>query len=219
MPGDVTALFWDIGGVVLSNGWDEVTRERAVRKFSLDQQDLEARHAVAFPAYEKGQITFDEYMQRAVFWQPRPFSREEFQAFVFAQSTEKPEGRAVLDEVSASRRYLVAALNNEGLELNAYRIEKIPSAAQLLAVLYFVLPGNAQRPDEAIYRAALGVAQRQPGECIFIDDREENLEAPRRLGMRTIRFEEASQLREGACPARAYPPLRLRTLRIILIIA
>jgi putative hydrolase of the HAD superfamily len=46
-----------------------------------------------------------------------------------------------------------------------------------------------------IFRVALQVTQRQPEQCVFIDDRPLNLESPRRLGMNTIHHQNPEQLR------------------------
>src|SRR5712692_2567298 len=90
---EVTTLFWDVGGVILSNGWDRAAREQAAGKFGLDRLDFEDRHELSGPAFETGQVTLDEYMQRTIFYRPRPFTRAEFPAFLFAQSREYPEAR------------------------------------------------------------------------------------------------------------------------------
>ena len=190
----MTALFWDIGGVVLSNGWDHAARSEAARCFELDQEEIETRHQAPFAAFEVGKITLDAYLDQAVFFRPRPFTREEFTTFVFAQSTEYHETRAVLDELTASRRYLLAALNNEGLELNAYRIREFKLARNFTAFFSSCYLG-LRKPDPAIYRVALDITQRPAEECIFIDDRLENLAGAHQVGMRTVLFENPAQLR------------------------
>ena len=190
----VTALFWDIGGVILSNGWDAAARGEAARCFALDAADLEKRHEIPFAAFEAGKITLEAYLDQAVFYRPRPFTREELTAFVFAQSTENREARAVLDELTASRRYLLAALNNEGLELNAYRIREFNLTRNFTAFFSSCYVG-LRKPDPAIYRLALDITQRAADECVFIDDRPANLEGARQVGMRAIRFENPAQLR------------------------
>lgn len=190
---EVNALFWDLGGVLLSNGWDHEERAAAVQHFYLDAADFEQRHEAANDAWEKGQISMDDYLEQTVFYCPRSFSRVEFKNFVFAQSKENSGTRAVLDEVTATRRYLVATLNNESAELNDYRIRQFDLKRNFSAFLTSCYLG-VRKPDEAIYRKALGITQRAPEECIFIDDRLANLDVPRGLGMRTIHFEDPAQL-------------------------
>jgi len=192
--GDVTALFWDVGGVILSNGWDRAARAGAAKKFGLDWEDFQDRHELASPAFETGQITLDTYLQRTVFYRKRAFTRDEFIAFIFAQSEEFPESRAVLSGLARTGKYLLATINNEPLELNLRRIEQFNLRREFEAFFSSCFV-RVRKPDEAIYRLALEVTQRRAEECLFIDDRALNLECARQMGMRTIHFENAAQLR------------------------
>ncbi|HYL82871.1 MAG TPA: HAD family phosphatase [Candidatus Angelobacter sp.] len=193
MP-EINTLFWDIGGVILTNGWDRDSRREAAATFRLDWEEFEDRHDLSFPAFDTGQITLNEYLDRTLFYRPQPFSREEFTAFMFAQSKEYAETRAVLDKVTASGRYFVGAINNEPLELNQYRIEAFQLRRNFL-VFFSSCYVRSRKPEETIFRVALEVSQRPPEKCLFIDDRLLNLESPRRLGMNTIHHQGAEQLR------------------------
>jgi putative hydrolase of the HAD superfamily len=190
---DVTAMFWDIGGVILSNGWDHEQRSAVLERFGLDIREFDGKHAQAVEAFESGQMSLETYLQQTVFYTPRSFSLEEFKAAFFSQSTEIAGTRPVLDKVSGTGRYLLATLNNESAELNAYRIRHFGLTRNFSAFLTSCYLG-LRKPGAAIYQRALDITQRAPEECIFIDDRPENLEAPERLGMRTIHFQNAAQL-------------------------
>jgi putative hydrolase of the HAD superfamily len=191
---DITTLFWDIGGVVLTNGWDRESRKDAAATFHFDWEEFQDRHDLSFPAFDMGQITLNEYLDRTLFYRARPFTREEFTAFMFAQSKEYPEVRAVLDRVTASKKYFIGAINNEPLELNQYRIEAFHLRRNFL-VFFSSCYVRSRKPEEAIFRVALEVTQRPPEQCLFIDDRALNLESPRRLGMNTIHHWNVEQLR------------------------
>lgn len=191
---EVTALFWDVGGVILSNGWDRRDRTMAVKKFGLDWEEFEDRHELASPAYEAGEITLDTYLQRTVFYRKRDFTPQEFTTFILAQSSELPESRAVLTEVAGAGKYLLCTINNEGLELNEHRIREFKLRREFKAFFSSCYLG-IRKPNEGIYRLALEVTQRNPEECLFIDDRELNLECAQQLRMRTIHFRNAAQLR------------------------
>jgi putative hydrolase of the HAD superfamily len=190
----ITTLFWDIGGVILTNGWDRGSRKEAAATFHLDWEEFQDRHDLCFPAFDCGQITLNEYLDRTLFYRPRPFSREEFTAFMFAQSKEYPDTRAVLDKVTKTQKYFVGAINNEPLELNQYRIEAFDLRRNFL-VFFSSCYVHSRKPEEAIFRVALEVTQRPAEQCLFIDDRPLNLERPGKLGMNTILLEGAEQLR------------------------
>jgi putative hydrolase of the HAD superfamily len=191
---NISTLFWDIGGVILSNGWDELARADAAQRFSLDRDDYEQRHKRAEFDFETGAITLETYLDQTIFFRERPFSREEFKNFMFAQSKEKSETRALLDELTASRRYLLAAINNESLELNSFRIRKFALARNFMA-FFTSCYLRLRKPDPAMFQLVLGITQRPPEQCVFIDDRPKNLEPARVLGMHTILFQSAVQLR------------------------
>jgi putative hydrolase of the HAD superfamily len=191
----ITTLFWDIGGVILTNGWDTHSRRAAAETFHLEWEEFQERHELSFPAFDSGNITLDEYLNRTLFYRSRVFTREEFTAFMFAQSKEYPEARAVLDAAARTGKYFIGAINNEPLELNEYRIEAFQLRRDF-QVFFSSCYVHARKPEEMIYRIALEVTQRPAEECVFIDDRPLNLENPRRLGMNAVHYRSAAQLRE-----------------------
>jgi putative hydrolase of the HAD superfamily len=190
----ITTLFWDIGGVILTNGWDRGSRREAATAFNFDWDEFTDRHDLSFPAFDSGQITLNEYLDRTLFYRKRAFTREEFTAFMFAQSKEYPEARAILSTAAGTGKYFVGAINNEPLELNQYRIEAFNLRREFL-VFFSSCYVRSRKPEEHIFRVALEVTQRVPEQCVFIDDRPLNLESPRRLGMTVIHYENAGQLR------------------------
>jgi len=190
----LTTIFFDIGGVLLTDGWGHVSRRAAAEKFGLDWDEYSDRHEKVAHAIEVNGLTLERYLDRAVFYRPRSFTREEFRDFIFAQSQPKPDSLKIAEELAESGRYFMATLNNEILELNLYRIQQF-ALRRCFSVFFSSCFLGVRKPDEAIYRLALQTIQRAPEECIFIDDREVNLECPRELGINTILFKDAAQLR------------------------
>ncbi len=191
----VSTLFWDVGGVILTNGWGTASREEAARAFQLDWEDFRDRHEQFFAACEAGALTLDQYLERTLFYRARSFTREQFKGFMFAQSEPYPETRAILDQLTRSRKYRMATLNNEPLELNLYRIERFGLRERFIAFFSSCFLG-VRKPDPGIYRIAMQVTQCAAERCIFIDDRAQNLTPAQELGMTTIHFQSAAQLRE-----------------------
>ena len=190
----ITTIFFDIGGVLLTDGWGHDSRRAAAEKFGLDWDEYSDRHEKVAHAIEINRMTLEHYLDRAIFYRPRSFTRDEFREFIFAQSQPKPDSLKVAEELAKSGRYFMATLNNEILELNVYRIEKF-GLRRYFPVFFSSCFLGLRKPDEAIYQMVLQVARRAPEECIFIDDREVNLECPRELGIKTILFKDAVQLR------------------------
>ncbi|MGB6980333.1 MAG: HAD family phosphatase [Candidatus Acidiferrales bacterium] len=194
MP-EVNTLFWDNGGVILTNGWDRDARKAAVEKFHLDWDDFEDRHELMLNAFEIGQANLDEYLRRTVFYRSRSFTPDDFIAFMFARSQPFPESLAFLGALAATRRYTMSSLNNESLEINDYRIQKFHLRDYFGAFFASCYLG-VRKPHPGIYKLALEITQRAPAECIFIDDRGLNLECARELGMHAIQFQNVAQLRQ-----------------------
>ena len=191
---EITALFWDVGGVLLTNGWDRAARRRATEQFKLDWEEFEDRHELMVPDFEGGRLTLDEYLQRTVFYRARSFGREEFKASMFAQSQPLPEVLALAARLANSGKYLMATLNNESLELNLYRIQQFRLRDYFNAFFSSCFLG-VKKPERAIYRLASQITQRSLEECLFIDDRALNLECAQHLGMRTVHYQDPTQLR------------------------
>jgi putative hydrolase of the HAD superfamily len=194
MP-EVKALFWDNGGVILTNGWDRGARQKAVENFHLDWAEFEDRHELVLNAFETGKMTLDEYLRRTVFYRERPFTAEQFRDFVFAQSQAFPESLAFLGALARTRRYMLASLNNESREINEYRIEKFKLRDYFEAFFSSCYLG-VRKPDAGIYSLALQITQRGGAECVFIDDRALNLECAGEMGMHTIQFQSVAQLQK-----------------------
>jgi putative hydrolase of the HAD superfamily len=192
---EITTLFWDNGGVILTNGWDRDARKLAVGTFHLDWEDFEDRHELVLDAFETGALSLDDYLKRTVFYRPRSFTIEDFKKFMFEQSQPFPDSLAFAGELARSRKYLMAALNNESLEINEYRIKKFHLRDYFEAFFSSCYLG-VRKPNAGIYELALKITQCEPSACILIDDRGLNLECARELGMNTIQYKNLAQLLE-----------------------
>jgi putative hydrolase of the HAD superfamily len=191
----ITTLFWDNGGVILTNGWDRGSRKAAVEKFHLDWSEFEDRHELMLDAFEKGEITLEEYLQRTVFYTKRSFAPDEFKQFMLDQSQPFPEPLELLGKLASKPQYLMAALNNESLEINQYRVRKF-RLRDYFQVFFSSCYLGMRKPLPGIYNKSLKIAQRDPSECVLIDDRGLNLECAKELGMNTILFQNVAQLRD-----------------------
>jgi putative hydrolase of the HAD superfamily len=167
---NIQALFLDIGNVLLTNGWDRRMRQEAAAKFNLDHEEMNERHHLTFDTYEEGKLSLDEYLTRLVFYEDRPFTPEDFKAFMFAQSQPKPEMIDLISRLKARYGFKVATVSNEGRELTIYRIKKfnLKSFVDFFISSCFV---HIRKPDADLYRLALDCAQVPPEEAIYIDDR------------------------------------------------
>ncbi len=191
----IRAIFWDVGGVLLSNAWDHTERSEALLHFQLDETEFHARHEMVVSSFERGKITLDEYLDRTVFFRPRSFSREAFRDYMFSLSRPLPGMVEFAKSLEDSGKYLMGTINNESRELNYYRIERF-GLRKIFRLFFSSCFVGLRKPERDIYRLALETTQIPPEACCFIDDRALNLECAAQLGMRTIQMQTPEQLRQ-----------------------
>lgn len=188
-------MFWDVGGVLLSNAWDRTQREQALKHFGLDWDEFQDRHEMVVSSWERGKISLQEYLERTVFYRSRSFTPEAFREYMFSLSTPDDSALALARELAQSGRYTMSSLNNESRELNLHRIQTFGLRGIFTLFVSSCFVGY-RKPEEAIYRLALDLIQKAPEECCFVDDRPLNLESAARLGMQTVHMKDAQQLRQ-----------------------
>lgn len=179
----IACVFLDIGGVLLTDGWGRHARKRAARHFKLDSAELEDRHQLAWNTYQEGKLTLNEYMSLVVFHQKQPFTRVQFQRFMFAQSKPYPEMIALIARLKARHGLKIAVLSNEGRELNAYRIRKfrLDRFVDIFVSSCFV---HLLKPDLDIFRLALDLAQVPAKQVIYVENTPTFMQIAEGLGIR-----------------------------------
>lgn len=180
-----TTLFLDVGGVLLTNGWDSLIRKRVAAHFGLKLDDMEERHHLTFDTYEEGKLTLDEYLSRVVFYQKRPFTRAQFRRFLFAQSQPYPEMIELFSQLKKQYGLKIVVVSNEGRELNAYRIRryKLDRFVDAFISSCFV---HFRKPDTDIFRVALDIAHVQPREVVYVENTPMFVQIAEGLGIRSI---------------------------------
>jgi putative hydrolase of the HAD superfamily len=181
----ITHLFTDLGGVLLTNGWDRGLRKLVAAQFQVDPDEMDERHHLTYDTYEAGKISLSVYLRRVIFWEPREFTEEAVVDFMLSQARGFPEMIEMYKEVKAKNGLKVVVVSNEGRELTADRIRrfKLKEFVDIFVVSSYV---HFRKPDEDIFRIALDVAQAEPGEVVYVDDRQMFTEVACRLGMREV---------------------------------
>lgn len=190
----IRALFWDVGGVLLTNGWDRASRQEAADRFGLDPSELEERHQLVMAAFEAGRLSLAEYLEQTVFHSKRPFTLAQFKEFMLSRSQPDLEALQVAQEYAGSGTYLMATLNNESRELNEHRIHTF-GLRRLFQVFVSSCYVGYRKPEAEIYRMALDLTQQEPHACLFIDDRPLNLECAGLCGMNALLYRGVEPLR------------------------
>lgn len=190
----ITTLFLDIGGVLMTNGWDRHMREKAAHDFDLDLVDFEERHRQFYDIYESGKASLDDYLKGVLFYTERSFSMEKFKEFMFAQSKPFPDMIAFFSQLKKDYKLREVAVSNEGREIIEYRIKSAHLKSFLDDFFISAFVGY-QKPDQHIFQMALDVTQVSPNEVFYVDDRPEHLQAAAKLGIKGIQHKSLLETR------------------------
>ena len=183
---EITTLFLDVGGVLLTNGWGRQSRALAAKTFDLNLDEMEDRHHLTFDTYEVGKLTLEEYLSRTVFYEERPFTRDQFREFMFAQTQPYPEMIELVRKLKTQHELRIAVVNNEARELNSHRIRtfKLGEFVDFFISSCFV---HFRKPDADIFRLAMDIAQVPAEQVVYIDDQPLFVQVADGLGIRGIR--------------------------------
>jgi putative hydrolase of the HAD superfamily len=194
---EIKNILWDVGGVLLTNGWDHKERTAVLKQFGVEREPFEVRHTAANDAWERGDLSADDYLAQTVFCEPRNFSPEDFLEAMKQQSQWLPGGALrILQSLAASEKWKIATVNNEGREINDYRIASF-GLNRYFSCFFSSCYVGLRKPDPAIHRLALDVLQIEAEETVFIDDRQENVQGAASLGIHGIRYTGEESLRAG----------------------
>jgi len=181
----ITTLFTDVGGVLLTNGWDRKARRLACDTFHLDYEDIDERHHLSFDTYEEGKLTLDQYLDQVIFHAPRSFSHADFRTFMYAQSQPYPDMIALVKAVKQLNQLRLVVVSNEGRELTTHRVEQF-GLREFVDAFIFSSFVHFRKPDADIYRLALDVSQESPTQSLYIDDRPLFVQIANSLGIRSF---------------------------------
>ena len=195
MDKTISALFVDIGGVLLTDGWGHSFRKRAVKAFNLDSEELENRHAMVFETFEIGKLTLEEYLNLVVFYQPRSFSQKQFKEFMFAQSESDVKMIELMCQLKATYKLKIVVVSNESRELNDFRIQKFRLNVFVDAFISSCYVG-LRKPDADIFMLALDVAQVPADQVVYIENTSMFVKIAQGIGIRGICHTDYTSTRE-----------------------
>ena len=190
----IKTLFLDIGGVLLTNGWDHGARQRAAEAFHLNYQEIDERHHLTFDTYEEGKLSLDDYLAQVIFYEPRSFSVDDFKTFMKQQSQPYPDMLRLIKAVRQRYQLKVGSVNNEGRELMTHRLETF----DLGSIFDFFIAScyvHFRKPDADIFRVALDVSQTHPDQVLYIEDRPLFVQVAQKLGINAVVHDDYASTR------------------------
>lgn len=195
-PNKIKTLFLDIGGVLLTNGWDRNARRQAMDTFNLDYEEINERHHLTFDTYEEGKLDLDEYLKRVIFFRERSFTVDEFKNFMFAQTKPFPDMINYIRRLKSHYNLKTVAVSNEGRELNEFRIKKF-KLDELFDAFISSSFVHYRKPDEDIFRIALDISQTEPNQVAYLDDRLMFVEIAQQMGVNAIHHQNLEKTKKA----------------------
>lgn len=196
----ITHVFFDIGGVLATNGWDRNDRREAAAHFAIDLDDYTRRHDEFVAAFEEGRLTLDEYLDRTVFIKPRAFTPEDFEAFMYRQSKPFPDSLAVARALCASKSVRMCIASNESEELSRYRM-RLFGLTEIFDTFLASCWVGVRKPAPNFFERCVEITAARAEQALFIDDRDENIAGAAAFGFKVILFQSAEQLRRALAAA------------------
>jgi putative hydrolase of the HAD superfamily len=151
----------------------------------MNWAEMDERHRLVFETHEEGKLSFEDYLGWVVFFVKRPFTRNQFRDFMFAQSKPFPRMLELVAQLKVQHGLKVVVVSNESREVNAHRIRtfKLDRLVDTFISSCFV---QMRKPDNAIFRLALDLAQADPAQAVFIDNTPMFVQIATGLGIRSI---------------------------------
>ncbi len=190
---EITHIFFDVGGVVLTNGWDHMNREEAAQAFGYDFEESDKIHAKFAADFDEGRIKLDDYLMQVVFYKKREFTKKQFVEFMQSRSQPYETTFKVLEKLCKTGKYDLSTLNDESLELNQFRIKKFDLDKYFKNFFSSCYLG-VSKPQKEIFQKVLGITHANPEKCLFIDDRKANAEAAESCGFQVLHLESVFNL-------------------------
>ncbi len=194
-PSGITTLFLDIGGVLLTNGWDTALRRQTAEHFNVDYTELDHRHRVTYDTYEEGKMSLETYLRQIIFFEPRSYTAADVQNYILEQAEPYQDTIDLVQRLKAVYGLKIAVVSNEGREIAEDRIARfhLKDFVDFFIVSAFV---HFRKPDLDIYRLALDVAHVQPEQVAYIEDRPLLCEVAAELGIHSVLNRNAAETRE-----------------------
>ncbi len=193
--GPLETLIIDIGGVILTNGWDTACRKRAVAAFALDEKTVEGMHRLNFDSYERGLMTLEDYIKRVFFYTPQKFTHEEVLQFIFSQSQPLQDMIDLIAQLKKKHHFKVYAISNEGREIMDYRAYTF-NLRQFIDGFFVSGYLGRRKPDYDIFQLALDVTQADMRSTLYFDDRQPFVEVMQTFGIQSYQHTNFASTKE-----------------------
>ena len=189
----IRCIISDLGKVILFFDNDIFFRKiTPYSAFSLDRiKELAKIHFELVMDFDRGEITSQQFYEEVVHKFEAKIAYQTFFEIYNDVFTLNP---SVLETLKRLRsKYRLVLLSNTDVMRFGFIRENFPEILLFDAYVLSYEVGCV-KPHPQIYHAALQRAGAEPHECVFIDDRKENIEGAQRLGINVLLFDPQANL-------------------------
>ena len=186
----LTTVIFDLGGVLVKVNWDRATGPLAEMS-GLTTEDVWTTAGDAGSRFMLGDIGPAEFHQKLTARLGVTLDRQTFFG-LWSSVISLNDGVGAVVESLAGRYRLAIGSNTDPIHY-ARCIETQDGLRHFDGTLLSYELRRA-KPDLEFFRLGLGRISVDPNECVFIDDKEENVEAARTLGINGVQFSSIQQL-------------------------
>ncbi len=188
----IKAVIFDLGGVLIDFPIPKMM-EYCARSLGVTQKELVREARLLRKPFQEGAMSEDELWETicARTGAARPRSASLWEDAFRAAYREKAEVFAIVEQLQALKFRIGLLSNTERPSIRCLD----PGRYNFDALVYSCEEGFS-KPGPEIYAIALERLGTAPGDAVFVDDQQDNIDAARQLGIHSILFRAADQLRE-----------------------
>jgi putative hydrolase of the HAD superfamily len=203
----ITTVIFDFG-YVLSLPPQASDYQRLAGLAGIDGKPFDKIYWEKRTDYDQGAIDGPAYWRRIAEAAGKEFTPAQIDSLIAADIAIWMRANPVMMEwvrALKSRGLKIAVLSNMPIEIASYMRQYAPWFRDFDYVC-FSAEVRLAKPEAAIFYACLKAVHSRPEECLFIDDRAENVEASRALGLQALKFESVQELAVEVQPFSLPPP-------------
>jgi len=188
----VKNVVFDIGGVLVKTDFDRFLNT-ITKELNIPTKDLINKYTNGFHLdYMKGKLTSEQFVDIICKKYNRTISVEKFEKLWYLILLEQDDNVAdIVDYLH--KQYQLAIISN----IDPWHYDYCKTNFSVIGTFkrfFLSYECNLLKPDPQFFKLVLEQLNEQPGQCLLIDDRLDNIQAAEKIGYQVIQFKNAAQL-------------------------
>ncbi len=192
----IKLIIFDLGGILVPEKKPEIL-EYVAKEIGCTKEQLEENLKEYDEALTKGEITLKEFYRKLlkrcnIEKNPEEIVKKHVEEYTRTSTQRSEDIINIIEELKIN--YEVVALTNTEIEIGNYNREH--GLFKYFEKAFLSTEMHMKKPDAMIFQKVLDDRNVAADEAVFIDDKEENTEGARELGIPCILYENPKQLKK-----------------------